>query len=98
MVRSRSDVAEPSPPPHSFPTFRFTSPSSDLDLYGWDLMEALGGSSFHQTLSLLSARLFLSSGCRDLLRPWMFGAPPHPNRMAPLVMANSIRLLNNLFG
>uniref|UniRef100_A0A2N9EV72 Uncharacterized protein n=1 Tax=Fagus sylvatica TaxID=28930 RepID=A0A2N9EV72_FAGSY len=64
--------AEP-PPPLSSPTFRFTSLSSDLDLYGWDLLEALGGSSLHRTFSLLSARLFLSSGCRDLLRPWMFG-------------------------
>ena len=73
VLAPRFDVSEPPPPPLSSPTFRFTSLSSDLDLYGWDLLEALGGSSLHRTLSLLSARLFLSSGCQDLLRPWMFG-------------------------
>ena len=36
-------------------------------------MEALGGSSLQQTLSLLSAHLGRSSGRRDLLRLWMFG-------------------------
>ncbi len=42
-------------------------------LYGGDLLEALGGSSFQQTLSLLSARLGFFNGRRDLLRLWMFG-------------------------
>jgi hypothetical protein len=69
----RSDVSEPPPPPLSSPTFRFTSLSSDRVFYGWDLLEALGGSSFQRTLSLLLARLFLSNGRRDLLRPLMFG-------------------------
>ena len=73
LLTSRSDVFEPPPSPLSSPTFRFTSFSSDRVSYGWDLLEALGGSSLQQTLSLLLARLFLSSGCRDLLRPWMFG-------------------------
>uniref|UniRef100_A0A2N9IUT8 Uncharacterized protein n=1 Tax=Fagus sylvatica TaxID=28930 RepID=A0A2N9IUT8_FAGSY len=72
MVRSRSDSSEPPPPLLCSPTFRFTSLSSDLVLYGWDLLEALGGSRLQQTLSLLSARLFLSSGRRDLLQSWMF--------------------------
>ena len=72
ILAPRSEVFEP-PPPLSSPTFCFTSPSSDLGLYEWDLLEALGDSSLQRTLSLLSARLFLSSGCQDLLRPWMFG-------------------------
>ena len=73
VLTPKSDVSELPPPPLSSPTFCFTSPSSDLGLYEWDLLEALGDSNFHRTLSLLSARLFLSSGCQDLLRPWMFG-------------------------
>jgi hypothetical protein len=73
LLAPRSDVSELPPPPLSSPTFRFTSFSSDRVLYGWDLLEALGGSSLQRTLSLLSARLFLSSERRDLLRLWMFG-------------------------
>jgi hypothetical protein len=53
--------------------FRFTYQSSDLVLYGGDLLEALGGSSPKQIISLLSVRLGLSSGRRDLLRRWMSG-------------------------
>ena len=68
-----SDKPEPPPPPLSFPSFYFTSQSSNRFLYEGDLLETLGGSSFQRTLSLLSAHLFLSSGCRDLLRLWMFG-------------------------
>uniref|UniRef100_A0A2N9IWR5 Uncharacterized protein n=1 Tax=Fagus sylvatica TaxID=28930 RepID=A0A2N9IWR5_FAGSY len=68
-----SDVSEPPPPPLSSPTFCFTSFLSDWVLYEWVLLEALGGSSLQRTLSLLSARLFLSSGHRDLLRSLMFG-------------------------
>jgi hypothetical protein len=73
ILAPRSDSSEPPPPLLSSSTFRFTSLSSDLVLYGRDLLEDLGGSRQQQTLSLLSARLFLSSGRRDLLRPWMFG-------------------------
>ena len=73
LLATRSDVSEPPPPPLSSPTFCFTSFSSNRVLYRWDLLEALDGSSLQQTLSLLSARLFLSNGRRDLLRPWMFG-------------------------
>uniref|UniRef100_A0A2N9EGZ7 Uncharacterized protein n=1 Tax=Fagus sylvatica TaxID=28930 RepID=A0A2N9EGZ7_FAGSY len=50
----RSDGSESPPPPLPFPTFRFTSHPSDLVLYGRDLMEALGESSLHRPLSLLS--------------------------------------------
>ncbi len=73
VLAPKSDVSKPPTPPLSSPTFRFISPSSDLGSYGWDLLKALGGSSFHRTFSLLSTRLFLSSGCQDLLWPWMFG-------------------------
>ena len=73
LLASRSDVSELPPPSLSSPTFRFTSLSSDRVFYGWDLLEVLGGSSLQWTLSLLSARLFLSNGRRDLLRLWMFG-------------------------
>jgi hypothetical protein len=66
LLALRSNVSEPPPPPLSSPTFCFTSFSSDRVSY-------TGGSSLQRTLSLLSARLFLSSGRRDLLRPWMFG-------------------------
>ena len=69
----RSDDSESPPPPLSSPTFCFTSYSSDLVLYGGDLLEALGGSSLQRTPSLLSARLCLSSGRQDLLQLWMFG-------------------------
>ena len=72
LLAPRLDSSEPPPPLLSSPTFRFTSLSSDLVLYGWDLLEVLGGSRLQQTLSLLSARLFLFDGRRDLLRPWMF--------------------------
>ena len=51
----------------------FTYQSSDLVLYGGDLLEALSGSSPKQIISLLSVRLGLSSGRRDLLRRWMSG-------------------------
>ena len=73
LLAPRSDSFEPPPPPLSSPIFRFTLHSSDRVLYEGDLLETLGGSSFQRTLSLLSAQLFLSSGRRDLLRPWMFG-------------------------
>uniref|UniRef100_A0A2N9H667 Uncharacterized protein n=1 Tax=Fagus sylvatica TaxID=28930 RepID=A0A2N9H667_FAGSY len=57
-----SDGTEsPSPPPSST-TFHFTSPSSDLGLFGSDLLEALGDSSLQRILSLLSAHPCLSSG------------------------------------
>ena len=76
LLASRSDGSESPPPPLSSPTFRFTSPSSDLGLSGGDLLEALGDSSLQWTLSLLSARPCLSSGCRDLLQLWLFGGHP----------------------
>uniref|UniRef100_A0A2N9HIJ9 Uncharacterized protein n=1 Tax=Fagus sylvatica TaxID=28930 RepID=A0A2N9HIJ9_FAGSY len=63
MVRSRSDGSE-SP---------IISQPSDLALYGGDLLEALGGSSLHRPLSLLSAQNCHSSGRRDTLRQWMYG-------------------------
>ena len=72
LLTSRSDGFKLPLPPLSSPTFRFTSPSSDLSLYGGDLLEALGDSSLQRTLYLLSARFCLSSGCRDLLQLWMF--------------------------
>jgi hypothetical protein len=53
--------------------FRFTYQSSDLVLYGGDLLGALGGSSPKQIISLLSIRLGLSSVRRDLLRRRMSG-------------------------
>ena len=72
LLAPRSDGSEPPPPSLSFPTFRFTAHLSNLDLYGGDLLEALGGLSLHRPLSLLSARICLFSGRQDLLRPWMF--------------------------
>uniref|UniRef100_A0A2N9HCG1 Integrase catalytic domain-containing protein n=1 Tax=Fagus sylvatica TaxID=28930 RepID=A0A2N9HCG1_FAGSY len=72
----RSDGTESPPLPPSSPTFHFTSPSSDLGLSGSDLLEALGDSSLQRILSLLSAHPCLSSGCRDLLRLWLFGGQP----------------------
>jgi hypothetical protein len=53
--------------PSLLPPFLFTSPSSDLSLYGGNLLEALGDSSLQRTPSLLAARFCFSSGCRDLL-------------------------------
>ena len=73
LLAPRSDGSKPPPPPPSSPTFHFTLHSSDRVLYEGDLLETLGGLSFQRTLSLLSAQLFLSSGRRDLLRPWIFG-------------------------
>uniref|UniRef100_A0A2N9ECH8 Uncharacterized protein n=2 Tax=Fagus sylvatica TaxID=28930 RepID=A0A2N9ECH8_FAGSY len=70
---SRSDGSESLPPPLPFPTFYFTPHPSDLALYDGDLLEALGDSSLHRLLSLLSARICHSSGRRDHRRQWMFG-------------------------
>ena len=67
-----SEVSELPPQLLSSSTFCFTSFSSDRALYGWDLLEALGGSSLQRTPSLLTARLGLSSRHQDLLRRWMF--------------------------
>jgi hypothetical protein len=72
-LTTRSDGSESPPPPLPFPTFRFTSHPSDLVLYGGDLLEALGDSSLHRPLSLLSAQICHSSGRRDHRRQWMFG-------------------------
>ena len=69
----RLDGTEPPSPPRSPTTFCFTFQSSDLVLFGGVLLEALGGSSIQRALSILSARLGLSSGRRDLLRLRMFG-------------------------
>ena len=73
ILAPRSDGFEPSPPPLSSTTFRFTSQSSDPVLYGGDLLEYLGGSSLQRIPSLLSTRIGLFSGRWDLLRRWMFG-------------------------
>ena len=62
FLTTRSDGSESPPPPLPFPTFRFTSHPSDLVLYGGDLLEALGDSSLHRPLSLLSTRICHSSG------------------------------------
>jgi hypothetical protein len=76
LLASRSDGTEsPSLPPSS-PTFHFTSSSSNLGLFGSDLLEALGDSSLQRILSLLSAHPCLSSGFRDLLWLWLFGGQP----------------------
>ena len=128
FLASRSDSSELPPPPLSSPTFRFTYPSSNQGLSGGNLLETLGDSSFQRTLSLLSTRPCLSSGCRDFLRLLLFGGHsvwkslpvrvslnystfgvdsskplfeeplPHPNRMASLAKATSIRLLRGLLG
>ena len=73
FLTTRSDGSESLPPPLPFPTFRFTSYPSDLVLYGGDLLEALGDSSLHRPLSMLSAQICHSSGRRDHQRQWMFG-------------------------
>ena len=73
FLTTRLDGSESPPPPLPFLTFRFTSHPSDLVLYGGDLLEALGDSSLHRPLSLLSARIFHSSGRRDHRRQWIFG-------------------------
>ena len=65
VLETKSDGSEP--------LFCFTYQSSDLVLYRGDLLEALGGSSPKQIISLLSVRLGLSSGHWDLLQRWMSG-------------------------
>jgi hypothetical protein len=64
------------PPPLPPTTFFSTSPSPDPVLYGGNLLEFLGGSSLHQIPSPLPARPCRSSGCRGLLRQWLFGGHP----------------------
>ena len=76
ILVSRSVGSELPPPPLPPSTFVSTSPSSDPVLYGGNLLEFLGGSSLHQIPSLLSARPCRSSGCRGLLRRWLFGGHP----------------------
>jgi hypothetical protein len=73
LLAFRSGVSELPSPPLSFPIFLFTSPSSDLSLYGGNLLEALGDSSLQRTPSLLAARICFSSGCQDLSQLRMFG-------------------------
>uniref|UniRef100_A0A2N9G740 Uncharacterized protein n=1 Tax=Fagus sylvatica TaxID=28930 RepID=A0A2N9G740_FAGSY len=73
FLTTRSDGFESPPPPLPFPTFRFTPHPSDLVLYGGDLLEAMGDSSLHRLLSLLSARICHSSAHRDHRQQWMFG-------------------------
>jgi hypothetical protein len=73
FLTTRSDGFESPPPPLPFPTSRFTPHPSDLVLYGGDLLEAMGDSSLHRLLSLLSARICHSSAHRDHRQQWMFG-------------------------
>jgi hypothetical protein len=73
LLAFRSDAFELPSPPLSSPTFLFTSPSSDLSLYGGNLLKALGDLSLQRTPSLLAVRFCFSSGCRDLLQLRMFG-------------------------
>ena len=73
ILVSRPVGSELPPPPLPPTTFVSTSPSFDSVLYGGNLLEFLGGSSLHQIPSLLLARLCRSSGCRGLLRRWLFG-------------------------
>jgi hypothetical protein len=98
FLTTRSDGSESPPPPLPFPTFRFTSHPSDLVLYGGDLLEALGDSSLHRSLSLLSARICHSSGRRDYRRQWMFGGhriwgllPVRPS-IDPTFVVDSLKL------
>ena len=67
------DGSESPPPPPPSSTFHFTPHPSDLVLYGGDLLETLGDSTFHRLLPLLSARFCHSSGRRDPLRQLMVG-------------------------
>uniref|UniRef100_A0A2N9GBA8 Legume lectin domain-containing protein n=1 Tax=Fagus sylvatica TaxID=28930 RepID=A0A2N9GBA8_FAGSY len=76
ILASRSVGSEPPPPPLPATTFHSTSQSFDSVLYRGNLLEFLGGSSLHRIPSLLSARLCRSSGCRDLLRRWLFEGHP----------------------
>uniref|UniRef100_A0A2N9HEY6 Uncharacterized protein n=1 Tax=Fagus sylvatica TaxID=28930 RepID=A0A2N9HEY6_FAGSY len=77
LLAFRSGASELPSPPLSFPIFLFTSPSSDLSLYGRNLLEALGDSSLQRTPSLLATRICFSSGCQDLSQLRMF-APATP--------------------
>ena len=76
ILVSRPVGSELPPPPLPPTTFVSTSPSPDLVLYGGNLVEFLGGSSLHQIPSPLPARPCRSSGCRGLLRRWLFGGHP----------------------
>jgi hypothetical protein len=70
ILAPRPVGSEPPPPP-PLSSNRSTPQSPDLVLHEGDLSESLGGSSFLQIPSLLSASFDLFGGPRDLLRRWM---------------------------